>query len=1329
MRIATRLFFAFALFLLAPPARALTVDEIVAKSIEARGGLAKLRAIRSLRTVFKARFGSGDFSIEASLAMLQKRPGEQRFETTMQGITAVDAWDGKEGWSVHPFDGRVEPFRMSADESKGIIESSDIDGPLVDWREKGHRVEYLGTEDIDGTQAHKLRITLKDGNVEYSYLDPDAFLEIRSVTEAFVRGDERISETDLGDYRQVAGVWMAFKTESGGKGEPRSARFTVDRVEVNVDADDALFHFPAKGVRVARVIAPGAGATTAPPEQVAPTTGTEHKVVDSGVISGLGARNIGSAAMSGRVSSVAAYVDGGSTILYVGAASGGVWKSLDGGTTFKPIFDKQAVQSIGAVTIDPSNPKTVWVGSGEAWTRNSVSIGDGIYKSTDGGETWANVGLPESERVARILVHPKNGDVVYACVPGKLWKDSAERGLYKTTDGGKRWSLVLKGKNLSTGCSGLTMDPTNPDVLFAGLWDFRRKGWTFRSGGDGPDAPSGSGLYRTADGGKTWTELTATANKGIPKGPWGRVEVEIAPSDPRVVYSVIESKDSALYRSSDGGATWEERDKSTAMVWRPFYFSRLVIDPKNADRLFKPDGALIVTDDGGRSFSGAGGGSHGDWHDLWIDPTNTKHIIGGDDGGLWTSFNGGTRWWKSDNLPISQFYHVSVDAKDPYQVYGGLQDNSSWVGDSSYPGGISNQRWENLYNGDGFWVFPDPTDPEAAYAEYQGGEIGRIDRRTHTLRNIKPTPGYKEKLRFNWNTPIHVSPTQNGTIYIGAQFLFRSKDRGDTWDRISPDLTTNDPLKQKQEESGGVTVDNSSAEMHTTIYSISESPRDPQVIWAGTDDGNLQITRDGGKTWTNVAQNVKWLGKNSWVSWVEASRYDAATAYVAFDRHTLGDVEPLAYKTTDYGKTWTRVVGPWHGVRGYVHVIKEDAVKPSLLFLGTELGLWISSDAGVHWAEFKGSDFPSVAVRDLQVQAREGDLVVATHGRGIWIIDDLTPLRALEASTLARPAAFLPSRPMQQRMQGQGGWSDGDAKYAGENAPGGAVITYYQRARHLFGPIKLEVLDSAGKVLDTLTATNRRGVNRVAWTMQLKPPRVPRAAQMAWSSSQGPRVLPGTYTVRLTKGGDVTETKLDIGLDRRATYTVEDRKAQLDAAMKAHALFGDMSAITDRIDAARGGAEERMKGLTASDPLAAKIKTALHDLEETRKKIVATKEGGAVTGEERIREHLDQLYSALTGWEGRPARYKIEGIEALRHELADVGKELDDVIARDVKPLAAALHDHGLEPIPTTAPALAEDEPIAGPATAAALRCAETRGRDCDAAMVAPARGEQRERD
>jgi len=1003
---------------------------------------------------------------------------------------------------------------------------------------------------------------------------------------------------------------------------------------------------------------------------------------DSDTISGLGARNIGSAAMSGRVAALAATKEDGRLTVYVGSASGGVWKSSNGGTTFKPVFDKEAVQSIGAITIDPQSPKTIWVGTGEAWTRNSTSVGEGIYKSTDGGDSWTNMGLKNSERISKILVDPKNSNTVYACVPGKLWSDSEDRGVYKTTDGGKSWNKILKGTNLSTGCAMMSMNPQDSKVLFASLWDFRRKGWTFRSGGENPTVPSGSGFFQTSDGGTTWRELDEKSATGLPAKPWGRIAVTIAPSKPNVVYAMIESTRSALFRSDDGGKTWDERDRSNWMVWRPFYFANLIVDPKNENKVYKPDLTLIMSEDGGKSFSGIGNGAHGDFHDVWVNPENSDHLIAGDDGGVWYSYDGGNAWWKGNNLPISQFYHVSVDQADPYHVFGGLQDNSVWMGDSQYPGGITNGRWENLFGGDGFWVFPDPADANYVYAESQGGYIGRINRFTLEGRPIKPQQNYGEgKLRFNWNTPIHMSPNEKGTIYIGAQFLFRSRDHGQTWDRISPDLTTNDPEKQKQEESGGVTVDNSYAEMHTTIYSISESPRDGQTIWAGTDDGNLQLTRDGGKTWNNVVGNVPNLPKASWVSWIEAGLYDTSTAYATFDRHTFGDTDPHVFKTTDFGKTWMPVVAADSGVRGYAHVIKEDPVAQNLLYLGTEFGLWISLDSGKHWAQYKGHEFPTVAVRDIVVHPRESDLVLATHGRGIWIVDDITPLRKMTPAVMAQEATFLQAKPAQQRLNANGGWAEGSAVFTGPNPPDAALITYYQKKRHIFGKMKLEIFDAQDKLVDTLPPNSRRGISRVEWPMRLKAPRVPPAATAAFEAAQGPRVLPGTYTVKMTRGTETFSTQLVVTLDPRAKYSSEDRKLEFDAAMRVYNLLGDMSFDVDRINGLHDALLDRAAKLKGDAALGKNLQGLAQKVEELRKKIVATKEGGAITGEERIREKTTGLYGDLLNYEGRPTDYQVSRIDSLKRELGDVEAESDAFVTKELAPVNKSLTQKKLEAI------------------------------------------------
>jgi len=997
---------------------------------------------------------------------------------------------------------------------------------------------------------------------------------------------------------------------------------------------------------------------------------------DSATVSGLPARNIGSATMSGRIAAVDAVDQDGRITVFVGSASGGVWKSVNGGTSYRPVFDRESVQSIGAVAIDPSNPKTVWVGTGEGWVRNSVSVGDGVYKSTDNGENWTNVGLKDSEHIAKILVDPANGNNVVVCAMGHLWDDNDERGVYKTSDGGKTWKKVLAGANGSSGCALLAMSQQEPKTIYAAMWDFRRQGWTFRSGGPG------SGFFKSTDGGDNWTEIKDSNAKGLPPKPWGRLAIAVAPSKPQVVYANIEAeKGRGLYRSDDGGGNWTKLDAGNYMIWRPFYFGNLIVDPKDENKIFKPDLILLYSTDGGKSFNVVSGGAHGDFHDVWIDPKNTSIVIAGDDGGLWRSEDGGSRWKHQMNLPVSQFYHVSTDNSDPYHVYGGLQDNSSWVGDSSYPGGISNSRWENMFGGDGFWMFEDTSDPTYIYAESQGGEIGRVNRYTHEIRSIKPLPNYGEKkLRFNWNTPIHMSPNEKGTVYIGAQFLFRSRDHGQTWDRISPDLTTNDPEKQKQEESGGVTVDNSSAETHTSIYSISESPKNGQIIWVGTDDGNLQITRDGGKTWTNVVENVSGLGKNSWVSTVEASRFDEATAYATFDRHTFGDMKPYVYKTTDFGKTWTALPATESGARGYAHVIKEDTVNPKLLFLGTEFGLWISVDGGQRWAQYKGSNFPAAAVRDMAVQARESDLVLATHGRGIWVIDDISPWRELTPEMMSKEAVLIPGKAVQY-FEAYGGWPEGDEAFTGRNRPSEAQITYYQRSRHIFGDLKIEILDQNGKVVDTVAGSKHRGLNRASWSMHVKAPAVPPAAQALFEALQGPRVLPGTYTVKMTKGDNVYTEQLNVTLDPRAKYTPEDRKAQFDLTMKIYHTIEHMTYAVEAIEGVRDGANQRAAKLTEKDPLRKQLKDVASRCDELRSKIVATKEGGMITGEERIRELLGQLYGTVNGYEGRPADYQAARAESLAHELEDVIGDFQKLTQKELASANAALKKKKAEAI------------------------------------------------
>ena len=978
---------------------------------------------------------------------------------------------------------------------------------------------------------------------------------------------------------------------------------------------------------------------------------------DSGTISGLPARNIGSAEMSGRIAALAGVDEEGRTTIYVGSASGGVWKSIDGGSNFRSIFDREKVQSIGAIAIDPANTKNIWVGTGESWERNSASMGDGVYRSTDGGDNWTNVGLPDSERIAKILVEPGDGNTVIVCATGHAYDDSDERGVYKTSDAGRTWRKVLAGANGSTGCGMIAMNASEPHTIYASMWDYRRQAWTFRSGGPG------SGLFKSTDGGDHWTEITPTPGNGLPAKPYGRIALAVAPSNSKVVYAMIECANSALFRSNDGGQTWTRLDASQFMVWRPFYFANLIVDPKDENKLFKAGGNLLLSIDGGKSFQNAAGSAHGDHHDVWISPQNSNLVFTGDDGGLWRSANGGAGWEHLENLPVAQFYHVSVDDDDPYHVYGGLQDNSSWVGQSSYPGGVGNAQWENMFGGDGFWTWVDPSDSTYIYAEAQGGTIGRVNRYTHEGRAITPYARYGEKkLRFNWNAPIQISPNHKGRIFLGCQFLYRTDDHGQSWDRISPDLTTNNPEKQKQEESGGITVDNSSAEMNNTVYAISESPQDGQLIWVGTDDGNVQVTQDGGKTWANVRPNVSGINGDPIVSWVEASRFSAATAYATIDAHMTGNARPYVLKTSDMGKTWQALDTESSGVRGYAHVIKEDTVNPDLLFLGTEFGLWISIDGGKRWAQYSGSSFPSVAVRDIVIHPRTSDLVIATHGRGIWIIDDISPWRSLTPELMVSDAAFFPMRPVVQYVSASAGWPEGDNAFHGPGRPEGAQITYYQRSRHIFGDLKIEIFDENGHFVDSAVSSKRRGVNRATWLMRVKAPRVPPAASAMFQAAQGPRVLPGAYTVKLTKGDHVHTTKINIVMDPRATYSLADRKQQFALSTKLGGMLNHMSWAVDAILNVRDTANTAASKVDRSSKLHSDL-VGLADAADTiRKEIVATKEGGAITGEERLREYLGDLYGDVTQYDGRPTDEQVARAAVLDRQLEEVVTEFRRLI-------------------------------------------------------------------
>jgi len=980
------------------------------------------------------------------------------------------------------------------------------------------------------------------------------------------------------------------------------------------------------------------------------------------------ARHIGPATMSGRIAALDA-VDKNPRIIYVGAASGGIWKSENAGTTFEPVFDEH-IQSIGAIAIDQEHPDTVWAGTGEPWTRNSVSVGDGIYKTTDGGENWKNMGLKETERIGRIAINPDNPDIVYVAALGHLWGPNQERGVFKTTNGGNTWEKVLY-INENTGCSDIALDPDNPDIIYAGMWNFRRQPHFFRSGGEG------SGLYISRDGGESWEK----AVKGIATGMHGRVAVAVSPANPEIVWTLIESEETGLYRSVDKGKTWELMNKEPVVGERPFYFAYLVPDPIDTNRIYKPGFTLNVSDDYGKTFTTPfinGGNVHVDLHAMYISKNDNNFIYIGTDGGLYMSHDRGNTWKFCRNLPLSQFYRVTIDLDQRYNVYGGLQDNGSWTGPSVSAGGISNCNWENIGYGDGFNVLRDREDPDIIYWQYQGGNIKRHYIDTREYKDIKP---YAEEgideLRFNWNTPLVQGPS--GALYVGSQFLHRSTNFGDTWETISPDLTTNDPEKLNQENTGGLTIDNSTAENHCTIYWIGESPLNPDVIWVGTDDGNLQLTTDGGESWKNVTSNVPGVPEGTWVSWVEPSSHDESTAYVTFDGHRSGDKEPHVLKTTDLGKNWKSIVS--EDIPIYCHTIREDPLNPDLLFLGTEFGLYISIDQGENWVRFSGN-VPKVSVRQIQIHPETHDLVLGTHGRGILILDDLTPIRALKPDMLEEELVFLGSRRFEPFSVGIQQRMEGDDGFTGSNPPGAVYITYYLSKRHLFGDMYIEIFNEDGQLIKKMPAGKRKGINRVAWNMRRDPPKVPSSVQLLGGALAGPIYPPGNYTIKITKGDTTYDGTINIAWESKSRHSIADRNLRQETLEKAYALLEDLAYIDRQlIDISEKAASLASK--TESMPLKKDLLNVTGEMKKVRDEILATREG-RITGQVRLREKIGAIYSGLMGYRGRPTNSQLERLEYLEKEVDQYFLKVNGYKEKELTQLNRTLEKEGMEIIEVT---------------------------------------------
>ena len=978
--------------------------------------------------------------------------------------------------------------------------------------------------------------------------------------------------------------------------------------------------------------------------------------INSSLFGDIKARNIGPAVMSGRITDIAV-VESDINIIYVGTAGGGVWKSKSGGITFKPVFDKFTM-AIGCVTIDPKNPDIVWVGTGETNMRNSVSIGTGIYKTVDGGKSWKHMGLSDSERISEILVDPRNSDVVYAAVPGHLWDANTERGLYKTIDGGKNWEKLFY-IDQDTGCIDVDMDPKNPDLLIAAMWKFRREPDFFSAGS------YKSGMYKSLNGGKSWKRL----KKGLPKGKQGRIVVDFHLADPKIVYALVESEKTFIYRSDDSGETWVKKGTGFGVKARPFYLAGLKVDPKDPDRIYNYSFMLSVSKNAGQSFESAmenfmGMTVHPDQHALWIDPKNPKHLFLATDGGVYISYDRGGKFRHVSNLPVSQFYHVSYDLRDPYNVYGGLQDNNSWYGPSKMlnAGQIRNKDWVAVGGGDGFYVFRDPSDNDIVYYSWQGGMFQRFNEKTGETASIKPLPSENEPdYRFNWNAGMELSPNNKKRLYVGSQFLFVSHNQGNSWKKISGDLTTNDKSKQRQSDSGGITPDNTTAENHCSIIAISESPVNEKVIWVGTDDGNLQVTRNGGKKWSNVIKNIKGLPKATWCPAIEAGNYEEGTAYVVFDGHRTGDKKTYIYRTVDFGKTWESIVTD--EVEGYAHIIKEDIKNKDLLFLGTEFGLYISFNRGKNWVHFKET-LPRVGVRDIQIHPVTHDLILGTHGRGIYIIDDITPLRSINDETLEQKVAILPASPSETSLSGGGGAMTGDTEYFGENPSEGATITYYLKKRHIFGEFKLEIFDSNDKLIKVLPTGKRKGINRVYWGMRMKAPKAGRAPGLTGFVFGGPMVDPGEYKIKLTKNKKVYESTILLKPNHYTKHSLEDTMLRQEKVWEVYHMLEHMAYFSDTLSDIVKELEKKLEIEKLPNGVKKIIKRGISRARLIKSAIIDEK--GSIYSSEMLQGKMIQIYSAVSMYGGKPTDSQLTYIRTLKIQLNEIEKKFGSFIKKDM---------------------------------------------------------------
>jgi photosystem II stability/assembly factor-like uncharacterized protein len=1005
---------------------------------------------------------------------------------------------------------------------------------------------------------------------------------------------------------------------------------------------------------------------------------------------GLQYRLIGPPA-GGRVSRVAG-VPGDPLTYYAATASGGVWKSTDGGIRWKPIFDDQETSSIGSIAVAPSDPNVVYVGSGEANIRGNVAQGNGIYKSTDAGKSWTHVWKQDGQ-IGTMVVHPGNPDVAWAAVLGKAFGPNPERGVYRTRDGGKTWEKVLYA-DPDTGASDVALDPHNPRVLFAGLWQARRRPWELVSGGPG------SSLHVSRDGGDTWRKLTG---KGLPEGLWGKVGVAVAPSLPQRVYALIEAEKGGLFRSDDGGETWSLASGHRALRQRAWYYTTLTVDPQSPDVVWFPQVPMLKTVDGGKTIKSVKGIHHGDHHDVWIDPTNPRRMIDANDGGVDVSTDGGATWY-APMLPISQFYHVATDTAVPYRVMGAMQDlgTASGPSNSLSSAGIAHGDWHTVGGGEAGHAVADPADPDVVYAGEYFGILTRYDHRTRQARNVSSWPDNPSghgasfpRYRFQWTAPIAISPHDPKTVYHGGNVLLRTQDGGQSWTPISGDLTRDDETKQRW-SGGPITGDNTGAEYYGTIFAVAESPRERGLIWVGSDDGLVHVTRDGGQGWTNLTAGIPGLPEWGTVAAIEPSPFDPAVAYLVVDAHRLDDTRPYLWKTADYGKTWRSLsAGLPRDV--YLHAVREDPKKKGLLYAGTERGVSFSPDDGATWKGLR-LNLPTVAVHDLVV--KDDDLVVGTHGRSIFVLDDLTALREWSREVEAKAVHLFTARPaVRWRYDSP---VSSQSKGPGQNPAVGAVLHYWLKAEPK-GDVEIEIRDEKGGIVRKLSSRKVEpeappddpdapedeaakkalprgaGLQRAVWDLRYEGATKIKAAKIdSGDPGEGPMVLPGTYSVRLAVDGESLTTPVEVRLDPRASVSRTDLEDELAFSLMLRDDLTRLAAIVHGLRAVREQAKARSASLSgpASLPIA-EAASALADkcdaLEERlhNPKAEVAYDILAMPGGAKLYSRMVPLYSSAHEGDGRPTRGMREVYAVLKGELDSLEGQWKALLQTDVAALNA----------------------------------------------------------